>query len=134
MTTLVVDATVVVAALSDDSDAGRWSAARLVDHDLVAPHLLLVEASNTFRRLELSGELTSARASDANADLVHLRLQLFAYAPLAERVWELRHTVSAYDAWYVALAESLDAPLATLDLRLVRAPGPRCAFVGPDRP
>jgi predicted nucleic acid-binding protein len=33
-----------------------------------------------------------------------------------------------YDAWYVALAESLEAELATLDTRLARASGPRCGF------
>ncbi|MGH8903342.1 MAG: type II toxin-antitoxin system VapC family toxin [Egibacteraceae bacterium] len=46
----------------------------------------------------------------------------------AERVWKLRRTITAYDAWYVALAESLDAPLLTLYHRLARAPGPRCSF------
>ena len=49
----------------------------------------------------------------------------------ADRVWELRSTVTAYDAWYVALAETLDATLATLDEKLSRATGPRCAFVVP---
>jgi len=39
--------------------------------------------------------------------------------------------VTAYDAWYVALAEAYDAPLATLDTRLVDAPGPACAFDTP---
>jgi predicted nucleic acid-binding protein len=47
-------------------------------------------------------------------------------------VRQLRVTVSAYDAWYVALAEALDVPFATLDSRLARAPGPRCAFHVPD--
>ncbi|HET9244039.1 MAG TPA: hypothetical protein VFN99_11420 [Gaiella sp.] len=35
------------------------------------------------------------------------------------------------EAWYVALAEALDAPLATLDARLCAAPGPRCEFAMP---
>ncbi|MGI9033553.1 MAG: type II toxin-antitoxin system VapC family toxin [Acidimicrobiales bacterium] len=47
------------------------------------------------------------------------------------RVWELRRVVTAYDAWYVAVAESLSVPLATLDRKLGRAPGPRCAFEMP---
>ena len=46
-------------------------------------------------------------------------------------VWELRHTVTPFDAWYAALAEELDVPLATLDARLVRASGPRCPYVTP---
>ena len=38
---------------------------------------------------------------------------------------------STYDAWYVALAEALDLPLATLDARMSRAPGPECEFLVP---
>ena len=67
----------------------------------------------------------------AIAQLLQLPVTLAAYQPLGRRVWELRNTITPYDAWYVALAESLGAPLATLDLRLSRAPGPRCSFVTP---
>jgi predicted nucleic acid-binding protein len=63
--------------------------------------------------------------------LVELGVKLHPFEPFTARVWELRDTVGAYDAWYVALAEALDAPLATLDLRLASAPGPRCAFLTP---
>jgi predicted nucleic acid-binding protein len=56
---------------------------------------------------------------------------LVGYASVADRVWELRRTVTAYDACYVALAELLDAPLATLDVRLARAPGLRCQVITP---
>jgi predicted nucleic acid-binding protein len=52
---------------------------------------------------------------------------------VAARVWELRRSITAYDACYVALAEQLRAPLATLDRKLSRASGPRCAFLlGPE--
>jgi predicted nucleic acid-binding protein len=50
---------------------------------------------------------------------------------VAERIWALRGNLSPYDAWYVALAEALDAPLATLDLRLGRAPGIDCEVISP---
>jgi hypothetical protein len=36
----------------------------------------------------------------------------------SERIWGLRHNVAIYDGWYVALAEALNVPLATLDARL----------------
>jgi len=49
----------------------------------------------------------------------------------AERVWELRANLSSYDAWYVAVAELADVPLATMDLRLARATGPQCEFLLP---
>jgi predicted nucleic acid-binding protein len=53
------------------------------------------------------------------------------FAPFAERCRDLRGAVSTYDAWYVAIAEEQGAPLATLDERLVRAPGPSCRFITP---
>ena len=67
----------------------------------------------------------------AHEDLLALRVEFFPYGPLAARVWQLRMNVTAYDAWYVALAESLDAKLATLDRRLAQAPGCRCPFQTP---
>jgi predicted nucleic acid-binding protein len=42
------------------------------------------------------------------------------------RIWDLRDNLSAYDASYVALAESLDTVLLTGDERLARAPAIRC--------
>ena len=45
---------------------------------------------------------------------------------MLQRAYELRATVTVYDAVYVALAEALDCPLLTADARLARAPGPRC--------
>ncbi len=58
-------------------------------------------------------------------------MALLPFAPFEERIWELRHNLTAYDAWYVAVAEALDCPLVTLDIRLSRAPGPTCAFITP---
>jgi len=49
--------------------------------------------------------------------------------PLLARVWELRDNLSAYDASYVALAESLGTVLVTADGRLKRAVGIRCEVV-----
>jgi predicted nucleic acid-binding protein len=74
----------------------------------------------------------AASAGDALGRLVELNVELHPFEPFAARVWELRETVTAYDAWYVALAEALDVPLATVDTKLARAPGPRCSFVLPD--
>jgi predicted nucleic acid-binding protein len=48
------------------------------------------------------------------------------FEPFAGRVWELRRNLTSYDAWYVAVAEALDLPLATLDRRLGRATGTSC--------
>lgn len=129
--TLVIDAGVTVAALIDDGPHGRWAESMLASGPLAAPHLMPVEAMNILRRACLAGALSVDCAHLAHADLLRLRVELFGYEPVAERVWGLRGAVTAYDACYVALAEALDAPLATIDLRLTRAPGPRCVFKTP---
>lgn len=129
--TLTLDSSFVVAALIDSGPVGTWAAGRLRGEPLVAPHLMVVEVANVLRRAEKAGEVSSDAASMAHADLVALPVALFPYEPFAERAWELRPAVTAYDAWYVALAESMDATLATLDGRLSRADGPRCSFTLP---
>lgn len=126
--TLVVDAAMVVASLVDSGPEGTWADSLLETDWLIAPHLMPVEAANILRRGALAGDITTDVASMAHADLIALRVALFPYEPFAERVWELRENVTAYDAWYVAVAESFDAALATLDTRLSRASGPRCEF------
>ena len=126
---VVVDASVLVAAATDSGRDGVWAESVLARGDLVAPQLVLVEATNVLRRLERERVLDPRDADEARRDLLLLPLELFPVAPLADRVWDLRRTVSSYDAWYIALAEAIDAPLATLDRRLRRASGPRCAFL-----
>ncbi|MDX6555847.1 MAG: hypothetical protein QOD86_2042 [Miltoncostaeaceae bacterium] len=124
----VPDATAAVAALVDDGPVGRWAAELLSTGPLVAPHLLPAEVANVLRRRALAGAISDERASEAHAALEHLDVRLVPYEHVAERAWTLRGAVTAYDAWYVAVAEDLDVPLVTLDRRLARAPGPRCAF------
>jgi predicted nucleic acid-binding protein len=87
---------------------------------------MLVEAANILRRSALAGDISHDVASLAHSDLPSLRVALFPFPPFASRVWDLRPNLTSYDAWYVALAESLGARLATLDSRLSRAPGLRC--------
>jgi predicted nucleic acid-binding protein len=130
--TLVVDASVVVAALVDGGDLGRWAEDVLLSgRPLAAPHLLPVEAANVLRRAVQAGEVSADSASLAHADMRALRIEFFPYDTVASRAWELRDNLTLYDAWYVALAELLDAELATLDGRLTRAPGTQCAFMVP---
>jgi predicted nucleic acid-binding protein len=49
----------------------------------------------------------------------------YPHEPLAERIWALRHNLSADDAAFVALSEALQAPFVTCDERLAKAPGHR---------
>ncbi len=129
--TLVADASVVAAALVDSGPDGTWAERILESDDLAAPHLMPAEVANILRRAFLAGEISDDTASLAYADLLALDVELFPYEPFAERVWDLRANVTAYDAWYVAVAETLGARLATLDTRLSRASGPRCRFAIP---
>lgn len=129
--TLVVDASLVVSALVDSSPTGTWAESLLSAEPLSAPHLMPVEAANILRRAAAAGDISADAASMAHADLLDLRVELFPYAPFAARTWELRESVTCYDAWYIALAESLGSKVATLDVRLARAPGPRCGFATP---
>ena len=87
----------------------------------------MTELTTAFERCDMSADA----AALAYADLLDLRIQMYPYAPFSVRVWELRDTVTPYDAWYVALAEFLEVPLATLDGKLAKAPGPRCEFRRP---
>jgi predicted nucleic acid-binding protein len=58
-------------------------------------------------------------------DLADMPLRRHPHTMLLERAWEVRHSLSACDAVYVALAELLDAPLLTCDRRLAEARGHR---------
>ena len=78
---VVVDSSVVVAALLDTGPNGAWAEKVIEDRALYAPELVRFEVTN--------------------------------------------------DAWYVAVAESLGFPLATLDKRLVKSDGPKCEFLTP---
>jgi predicted nucleic acid-binding protein len=125
---VVIDASVVVAALVGAGAEGDWASAMLLAGPLSAPHLLPVEVASVLRRAAAAGDISLDAASLAYADMLDLRIELYPFAPLAVRVWELRDNVRCYDAWYVALAELLGAPMATLDRRLAKSAGPRCEF------
>lgn len=121
---MVLDASAAVSALLNDGPARRLLAAEAIH----VPHLVDVEVVSVLRRRAAAGLLA---ADDARRALdVWRRLGLIRYAasPLLERVWELRATVTAYDAMYVALAENLDCVLVTADARLSGANGPRCTI------
>ena len=86
-----------------------------MDEDMHAPHLIDVEILSALRRLVASGEVGPDRANDAIADLGLLRIVRHSHVDLLERAWQLRHSLTAYDAMYVAVAEALDATLVTCD-------------------
>jgi predicted nucleic acid-binding protein len=124
---LVVDTSAVVAALLARPRVERLAERLQADGDLHAPHLLDVELLHALRRLVRTGGLSEDRAADARADFADLAVVRYEHTVLADRVWELRHDLTADDATFVALSETLDAPLVTCDARLADAPGHRAA-------
>ena len=127
----VVDASLLVGALTSSGPEAQWCRSALDRSDIAAPEMALAETTNLFRRMELSGGITRLESTSAHSDLLSLGIDLYPFRPFAGRVWELRENLTAYDAWYVALAEALDWPLVTLDRRLSRSTGPRCEIVVP---
>jgi predicted nucleic acid-binding protein len=123
---IVIDASAVL-ELVLDTEAARRVADRLLApaEVLHAPHLLDVEVTQAVRRYVASREVDARKGRQAIADLLDLPVVRHPHTVLLERAWELRRSVSAYDAMYVALAEGLDAPLVTRDERLARAHGHR---------
>lgn len=97
-----------------------------LDPEQAAPHVVDVEVVGAIRRHLLLGELDETTAALGVAQLSAWTGTRHGHRPLLDRVWELRSSVRSWDAFYVALAESLDATLLTRDGRLARAPGPRC--------
>jgi predicted nucleic acid-binding protein len=94
-----------------------------LSESLHAPHLLDVEVSQVLRRYVREKMITTRRGQEALEDLAGLPLWRYPHDFLIPRVWELRATLPAYDAVYVALAELLDARLLTCDRRIASASG-----------
>lgn len=88
---------------------------------LHVPHLLDIEVAQVLRRYVREKMITSQRAQEALEDLAGLPLERYPHDFLIPRVWELRATLTAYDAVYVALAELLDASLLTCDRKIASA-------------
>ena len=123
---IVIDASVAVEWLLRTS-ASVPIAHRILSpvENLHAPHLLDIEVAQALRRCNFIGILDRQRADAALQSFVTLRIQRYPHTPLLRRVWQLRDNLSAYDALYVALAESLGATLLTRDRKLAAAPGHR---------
>ncbi|MPZ54053.1 MAG: PIN domain-containing protein [Acidimicrobiia bacterium] len=118
---IVIDASAMVEILLN-TEVGRRADAAIGVQEMSAPELLDSEVCSAIARLERAGELTAHRVDAAVADLALAPVDRFPHVPLLSRVRHLWHNISAYDAWYVALAESLGCGLVTIDGRLARAP------------
>jgi predicted nucleic acid-binding protein len=122
----VVDASVVVEYLSG-AERSAIAGEHLRDpvEEAWAPHLVDAEVGNALRTRAIRGELKPAVAAAALSELADLSLERAAHHPFLERAWALRHSLTFYDALYVALAEELEMALVTFDRRLAKARGVR---------
>jgi predicted nucleic acid-binding protein len=125
---IVVDASCLFEVVTDTDRAESIRRRLALDSDHAAPHIVDIEVFGLIRRDHLAGTLDETAAALAVDDLRAWPGERYGHRGLLERAWELRHSVRGWDAAYVALAEALDATLLTLDGRLARAGGPRCAI------
>ena len=127
---LVVDASVAVKACLSTSGFAHLTAHGL----LYGPRLLWSETTSSLCELRWRGEIAPETAREA--------LDRFLTGPI-EPIWSDDLLLAAteiatrlgwartYDAEYVALARFLDAPLVTLDARLVRGAAALARVIGP---
>jgi predicted nucleic acid-binding protein len=124
---IVIDAALMVDALTDDGLAGDAAQAELAaDPHWAAPEHLRVEVTSAIRGRWLAGKLEASRADAAVGTLSRLAVSYAPWDEVADRVWELRHNANPYDAAYLALAEIRGCRLVTTDSKLRDCPGRRC--------
>ena len=116
---IVLDASLVVELLrnGDMADSVRGELADLGGSVLV-PHLLDVEVTSALRNLVSGRRMDAHRAAQMIEDLAGLPAVRCSHLPLLDRMWELRHNFTAYDAAYIALAEATGALLCTGDKKM----------------
>jgi predicted nucleic acid-binding protein len=91
---------------------------------LYAPHLIDLEIAQVLRRYVRSAIISAVRGAEALADLADFPLSRYPHFVLLTRIWQMRHGLTAYDAAYLALAETLHAPLVARDRALAKAGSP----------
>ena len=118
---IVLDASVVVELLTNGAlaDSIRSDLSGR-DESFVVPHLIDVEVMSAIRRLAAGQRIDAHRSDQLLTGLAALPAERCPHTPLVGRMWELRHSFTAYDAAYIALAEAMNAVLYTSDQKLCK--------------
>ncbi|MFZ4893935.1 type II toxin-antitoxin system VapC family toxin [Plantibacter sp. Mn2098] len=129
MSVVVIDASVIGSALVGSSANAHRAQTAMLGRALIAPQLLDLEVLSVVRKRLFTGHVAPARAETAVDVFRSMLIRRYDHAALTRRAWELRENFTPYDAAYVALAEALDVPLMSGDLRLLRAAERLCRVV-----
>jgi predicted nucleic acid-binding protein len=128
---IVVDASVLADALCGSGAVADAARDALRERRWAAPEHLHVETFSVIRGRTLGGKLSPEAGARAVRRLAAVVVEAVPSVRLIDRMWQLRHNLSGYDAAYVAAAELLAVPLVTGDRRVAAAPGLRCRIVVP---
>jgi len=126
---LVTDAGVWVRALVDEAPGDPIRTRLLAESVVAAPALIDLEFTNVLHGLLTKGSIALPDAELALAEFLQAPIQRYTHESLVPPVWQLRQNLTAYDAAYVALAETLGVDLLTIDRRIGSAPGVRCRVI-----
>lgn len=122
MADFVIDSSALVELFTGTAPDQQLRRRAMTQHG-TAPELIDIEIAHVVRRMVASDDLPEDVARAALRDMWDTPLARAPHRSSLNRIWQLRHSVTAYDAAYVALAEQLDAPLLTCDGRLARSHG-----------
>lgn len=123
----VVDASIVVRLLQNRPEDGALRQRVGECRELHAPALIDAEVTSAVRGLLLASKIevqvSAERGDQMLDDFAALPCRRYPMQPHQRRVLSLRHNFTAYDAFYIALAEALDMPLLTDDRKFAKTPG-----------
>ena len=128
MTGYVIDASALVEIVLRTM-LGEVVAGTIRDRNLIAPELIDAEVLSTLRRGVLADTVPETDAAAAVQRLINAPITRHSHSALVTEAWRYRHNVSAYDAFYLALARKHELPLITVDARLSRAPLTNVAII-----
>jgi predicted nucleic acid-binding protein len=129
---IVLDASVVVELLTNSALADSLSRDLVSSGStFIVPHLIDVEVLSALRRLVAAQRIDSHRSAELLTGLAALPAERYPHLPLRDRIWELRHNFTAYDAAYIALAEATNSVLYTCDEKLSKGHRARVALFTP---
>lgn len=118
---LIVDASVATKWFVDQVHSDIAELVQTSAEPLVAPQLLVAEVADALRKHVRARDISLEQATSALASLPEWFNEIVAMEGLAEAAVTLARRIehSAYDCFYLVLAERRSASLVTADARLV---------------